>query len=385
MMELTLEALGLGIIGCGNISSTYLAMAPKFRGIEIRAVADIDLAAAMAKSEQFQVRCETVEGLLSSDDIQIVVNLTVPAAHFEVSRSILASGKHVYSEKPLALRLNECLELGKLANEKGLRVGSAPDTWLGGSHQAARAAIDNLEAGEIISGTAHVLSHGMEHWHPNPEFFYQPGGGPVLDLGPYYIANLIQLLGPVERVAALTTTPSETRMISAEPRNSETFAVGTPTNIHALLQFKGGAAVAFSASWDVWAHRHSNMELYGTEGTIFVPDPNFFGGPVEIVRPGMDLETEFDCSHPFSVPNDGTGPEGRANYRGAGVAEMAQAILKGKPHRCSLELATHSVDVMTSILKAGEIGEFVNLATECERPRMLAAEDAQQLLSIGAP
>ena len=381
MMELTLGVLGLGIIGCGNISSTYLSMAPKFRGIEIRAVADINMAAAKAKSEQFQVRCETVEGLLSSDDIQIVINLTVPNAHFDVSRSILESGKHVYSEKPLALRLNECLELGKLAAERGLRVGCAPDTWLGGSHQAARAAIDNLETGEIVSGTAHVLSHGMEHWHPNPEFFYQPGGGPVLDLGPYYIANLIQLLGPVDRVASLTTTPSATRTISAEPRKGETFAVGTPTNIHALLQFKEGPTVTFSASWDVWAHRHSNMELYGTEGTIFVPDPNFFGGLVEIARSSMDPETKFDSSHPFSVPNDGNGPKDRANYRGAGVAEMAQAILERRPHRCSLELATHTVDVMTSILKAGKIGEFVNLTTECERPRMLVAEDALQLLS----
>lgn len=355
-------------------------MAPKFRGIEIRAVADIDSDTAKAKSEQFKVRCETVRSLLAADDIQIVINLTVPTAHFEVSQSILEAGKHVYSEKPLALRLNECLKLGKLAAEKGLRAGCAPDTWLGGSHQAARAAIDSLETGKIVSGTAHVLNHGMEHWHPNPEFFYQPGGGPVLDLGPYYIANLIQLLGPIDRVASMTTTPSAIRTISAEPRKGETFAVGTPTNIHALLQFKGGAAVTFSASWDVWAHRHSNMELYGTEGTIFVPDPNFFGGPVEIVRPGMDPETKFDSSHPFSIPNDGTGLEGHANYRGAGVAEMAQAILEDRPHRCSLELATHSVDVMTSILKAGEIGQFVQLTTECERPCMLVAEDARHLL-----
>ncbi|KIC51444.1 Gfo/Idh/MocA family oxidoreductase [Tateyamaria sp. ANG-S1] len=371
---------GIGIIGCGNISTAYLTLAPLFKGLEVRAVADMNPAAAQAQASAFGVRANTVDGLLAADDIDIVVNLTIPDAHFEVTRAILRAGKHAYSEKPIVLTQEQGEVLRSLAAEKNLRVGSAPDTFLGGAHQAARAAIDAGEIGEVVAGTAHVMSHGMEHWHPNPDFFFLSGAGPMLDIGPYYVTNLVQLLGPVKRVGALTSTPSKTRTILSEPRRGEVIPVKTPTNIHALLEFVNGATITLSTSWDVWAHRHGNMELYGSEGTMFLPDPNWFSGTVEVT--GKDgetraLETE---KHPLGVPNQDNNGVAKANYRAAGLADMAAAMNEGRPHRCSLELALHAVDVMTSVLKAGETGEMVTLSTTCTRPEPLTEDDAKALL-----
>ncbi len=379
------RVLGVGVIGCGNISVAYMRLAPLFKGIEIRACADIDKAAAKARADEFKVRAETVEGLLASPGIDIVVNLTVPAAHYDVSRAVLDAGKHVYSEKPFVLSLKEGQDLARRAAKKGLRVGSAPDTFLGGAHQQARHLIDTGAIGKVTSGTAHVLSHGMEHWHPNPDFFFKPGGGPMLDLGPYYVTNLIQLVGPVRRVCAVTSMASPTRTISSKPRAGQKITVETPTTIHAILEFQNGATITLGTSWDVWAHGHANMELYGEEGTLFVPDPNFFGGDLRITRQSKPVAKLPAFNHPFSVPNgkDGGGRP-MANYRTVGLADMALAILEGRPHRCSLELALHAVDVMTSIMKSGETGRFITVATTCERPAPLGIKEAKALMRPAA-
>ena len=193
------KKLGIGVIGCGNISKAYFSLAPLFRGIEMRACADINMDAARARAKEFKLRAETVDDLLKANDIDIIVNLTIPAVHYEVSKRVLDAGKHVYSEKPFVLSLKEGQDLKARAEKKGLRIGSAPDTFLGGAHQLVRELIDEGKLGKITSGTCHVMGHGMEHWHPNPDFFFQPGAGPVLDIGPYYITNLIQLIGPVSR------------------------------------------------------------------------------------------------------------------------------------------------------------------------------------------
>ena len=368
--------LGVGIIGCGNISTAYCKLAPMFKSLALRAVADIDMKAAEARAAEFGLRAETVEGLLAAPDIDVIVNLTIPAVHYDVTRRILEAGKHAYSEKPLVLTLEEGERLRDLAGAKGLRVGSAPDTFLGGAHQKARAAIDAGEVGRIIGGTCHVMSHGMESWHPNPDFFFQPGAGPVLDIGPYYITNLIQLIGPVKSVAALATATFPTRTIGNGPREGETVPVDTPTNIHALLEFANGATVTVGASWDVWAHRHANMELYGETGSLYVPDPNFFGGMLEKVDAKGEKQALAVEDHPFGVPNQDT----RANYRCAGLADMAAAIAEGREHRCNIDLAVHAVDVMTGILRAGEERRFVDLTTTCDRPAALSAAEAQALL-----
>ena len=377
-----MDRLGIGLIGCGNISPAYLSLAPLFRTLDVRAVADINHAAASKRAGEHDVAARSVEDLLGSDDIDVVVNLTVPEAHFSVSKSILDAGKHVYSEKPLVLTLAQGEELRELASEKGLRIGSAPDTFLGGSHQLARARIDDGIIGEIIAGSAHFMNHGMEHWHPNPGFFFLPGGGPVLDIGPYYITNLVQLIGPVNRVAALTTAADRTRIIRTPgPREGEAIPVRTPTNIHALLKFHTGTTVTFSASWDIRAHRHGNMELYGRDGSLAVPDPNFFGGTVE--RAGCDgiFAPLEGWDHPFFIPNDHLSSVPRANYRAAGLADMARALIRGEPHRCSLELAIHVVDVMTSILRSGEREEWCPIATTCRRPAPLGPSEARELLA----
>jgi predicted dehydrogenase len=369
--------LGVGIIGCGNISTTYLKFAPIFKSLELKAVADINMDAARARAAEYNVRAETVADLLKAGDVDVIVNLTVPAVHYEISRQILEAGKHAYSEKPLVLTLDEGKHLRDLAASKGLRVGSAPDTFMGGSHQLARATLDAGQIGKVIAGSAHVMSHGMEQWHPNPGFFFQPGGGPVLDLGPYYITNLIQLIGPVKSVASLANASFATRTIGSGPLQGQTVPVDTPTNIHALLEFVNGATVTLSASWDVWKHRHANMEIYGTEGSLFVPDPNFFGGDVEIAGHDGVIGPVPAWDHPFGVPNQDT----RANYRCAGLADMATAIDEGRQHRCNIDVAVHAVDVMVSILKAGAEKRFVDMTTTCDRPAALSPDEARALLA----
>ncbi|WP_415921148.1 Gfo/Idh/MocA family protein [Tateyamaria sp. SN6-1] len=371
---------GIGIIGCGNISAAYLRLAPLFKGIEMRAVADLNLEAAEARAAEFGVRACTVEDLLAAGDIDIVVNLTIPAAHYDVSRQILEAGKHVYTEKPLVLTLEEAEALRGLAATNGLRIGSAPDTFLGGAHQAARAALDAGRIGKVVTGTAHVMSHGMEDWHPNPDFFFLPGAGPMLDLGPYYVTNLIQLLGPVRRVSALTSMGQSTRTIGSAARKGEEIPVKTPTTLHALLDFASGASITLSTSWDVWAHRHSHMELYGLEGTMYLPDPNWFSGTVEVTDRTGTPQALDQADHPFSVPNDDMGGTPMANYRMAGLVDMAIAMAEDRPHRCGLDLAVHAVDVMTSVLRAGETGTVIDLATTCDRPAPMDAAAARAML-----
>ena len=375
------QVSGVGIIGCGNIAEHYLKLAPMFNGIEVRACADINHEAAIARAEEFGVSALSVEDLLSSDEIDIVVNLTIPAVHAAVSADILSAGKHVYSEKPFALSLKESSALLELADKKNLRVGSAPDTFLGGVHQHARALLDSSVVGKITSGTAHVQGSGMESWHPNPDFFFKPGAGPVLDIGPYYITNLVQLLGPVKRVAALSTTPSPERTITSEERYGEKIQVETPTTIHALLSFESGATITLGTSWDVWSHDHNHMELYGELGTLYVPDPNFFGGELRITDREEPAATPEAYDHPFGIPNEEEDDGSmRANYRAAGLADMAIAISEGREHRCSAELATHVVDVMVSILESGERGEFIDISTRCARPAPLGIDEAKALL-----
>ncbi|MGG7517637.1 Gfo/Idh/MocA family protein [Allorhizobium undicola] len=374
------DELGVGIIGCGNISSAYFTLAPLFKGLKLVACSDVNMAAAQARAAEYGVKAQTVPELLANPDVHVVVNLTIPDAHYPVSKQALEAGKHVYSEKPLVLSLEAGEDLRRIAKAKNLSVGCAPDTFLGGAHQLARRYIDQGGVGRITSGTCHVMGPGMEMWHPNPDFFFLPGGGPVLDMGPYYIANLINLIGPVKRVGALTSMASETRTITSQPRHGETIPVKTPTNIHALLEFVSGATITLSASWDVWAHRHANMELYGTEGSLFVPDPNFFGGTVEASGPDKEIQPLDDWDHPFGINNQESPHGPRANYRTAGLADMALAILEGRDARCSLDRALHGVDVMTSILKSGETGQFVMLSTTCTQPAALGVEEALALL-----
>lgn len=377
------KTFGVGIMGAGNISAAYLRLAPLFRNLEIRAIADILPEAAAHRAEEFGVQAQTPDQLLANSEIDVVVNLTIPATHFSVSRDILSAGKHAYSEKPFVLSVEEGIQLKALAEEHGLRVGSAPDTFLGGAHQQARALIDSGRLGRIASGTAHVMGRGMEHWHPNPDFFFQPGGGPILDMGPYYITNLISLIGPIRRVTAFTGMARAEREVTTpnSPVRGSFVTVRTPTTIHAVLEFHNGAIVTLGASWDVPAHGHHNIELYGTDGSLFVPDPNFFNGQLVATDRTGARETVEPWDHPLGIANqDLDKPVPRANYRNVGLADMLDAIETGRPARCSLDVALHAVDVMTSILKAGETGQVVTLDTTCERPAALSPDEARALM-----
>ncbi|MBK8083014.1 MAG: Gfo/Idh/MocA family oxidoreductase [Devosia sp.] len=376
------KTYGVGIMGAGNISAAYLRLAPLFRNLEVRAIADIIPEAARKRAEEYNVAAQTPDELLKNSELDVIVNLTIPSTHFSVSRDILSAGKHAYSEKPFVLSVEEGIQLKALAAEHGLKVGSAPDTFLGGAHQQARAIIDAGKLGRIASGTMHVMSRGMEHWHPNPDFFFQPGGGPILDLGPYYITDLISLVGPIRRVSAFTGMARTEREVTAEGPFKGTFVkVGTPTTIHAILEFHSGAIISRGASWDVSSHGHHNIELYGTEGTVYVPDPNFFNGEVTITDRAGTREKVTPWDHPFGVANqnlDTATP--RANYRNAGLADMMDAFETGRQARCDLDVALHAVDVMTSILKAGETGQVITLSTTCERPAALGPDEARALL-----
>ncbi|MBS3848744.1 MULTISPECIES: Gfo/Idh/MocA family oxidoreductase [Devosia] len=376
------KTFGVGIMGAGNISAAYLRLAPLFKGLEVRAVADIIPEAAQKRAEEFGVAAQTPDELLKNSELDVIVNLTIPATHYSVSTDIISAGKHAYSEKPFVLTLEEGTALKKAAAERNLKVGSAPDTFLGGAHQQARQIIDSGQLGKIMSGTTHVMSRGMEHWHPNPDFFFQVGAGPILDIGPYYVTELIHLLGPVKRLSAFTNMARTEREVTAEGPQKGTFVkVGTPTTIHGVLEFVSGAIITIGASWDVAAHGHHNIELYGTDGSIFVPDPNFFGGDLVTTDVAGTRTTETPWDHPFGVNNqDLDKPTPRANYRTAGLADMMASIDGGYTARCGLDVALHAVDVMTSLLKAGESGQVLTLSTTCERPMALTPEDAQALL-----
>jgi predicted dehydrogenase len=377
------KTYGVGIMGAGNISNAYLRLAPLFKNLEVLAVADILPEAAQKRAEQYGVAAQTPDEMLKNSEIDVVVNLTIPSTHFEVSRNILSAGKHAYSEKPFVLSVEEGIQLKALADEHNLKVGSAPDTFLGGAHQQARAIIDSGKIGRIASGTMHIMGRGMEHWHPNPSFFFQPGGGPILDMGPYYLTDLVNLIGPIKRVTAFSGKAWEEREVTTEgsPFIGSKIKVNTPTTVHAILEFHSGALITLGASWDVASHGHHNIELYGTEGSIYVPDPNFFSGDVAVTNRVGEKEVLAPWDHPFGVHNtDLDQQNSRANYRNAGLADMMSSIDTGKAARCGLDVALHVVDAMTAILRAGESGQVITLQTTCERPAALSPQEAQDML-----
>ena len=352
--------LGIGVVGCGVISEIYLKNAAMFPQIEVRAVADLIPEAAAARAGAFGVEDMTPDQLMERDDVDIVLNLTIPAAHAEVGQRALAAGKHVYSEKPLAGSLADARALSDAADAAGLRLGCAPDTFLGGGHQTARALVDAGRIGTPSAGTAVLMLAGHERWHPNPDFYYQPGGGPLLDMGPYYITAMVNLLGPVARVSALASRGRETRTIATGPRAGQSVPVEVQTHVAGVMEFASGALVQIATSFEVRAHRHTPLELYGPDGSLLIPDPNRFDGTVEL----------FDDAW---APQPMRHAHGDGNYRGLGLADMAAAIVEGRPHRASGALALHVLEVMEALLASAEEARAVDITSTCERPAPLAA------------
>ena len=363
------DPITIGLIGCGNISGTYLQRAPDFDAIRLKACADADAERAEAAATEYGVEAMTPDALLADPEIALVINLTPPLAHAEVGRQVLSAGKHLYSEKPLTATAAEARELLDTAEAAGLRVGCAPDTFLGGGHQQARKLVDDGAIGRPIGGSVRFLSHGMEHWHPDPSFFFKAGGGPLLDIGPYYLTAMANLLGPVSAVTAHATRGFEERIVTSQPRHGERIAVEVATHVEGALEFANGAIVSLTATWDVWPFDRYRLELFGTEGSMQMPDPNFFGGATRLTKDGDTIEVLEPNGFNYVTPNLTSGSGASvANYRIIGVVDMAEAIRDDRPHRASGQLAYHVLEVLEGLQRSSDEGRKIAIESTCERP-----------------
>lgn len=350
--------VGIGIVGAGHISAAYLKALKNFGVISVRGIADKYPEAAAKRSAEFGVKQLSMGEVFDDPEIEIILNLTIPKAHLEVGLQSLAAGKHVYSEKPLAISVDEGRKLLSAASARHLRVGCAPDTFLGGGHQAARRVVDSGRLGQIVGGTAFCASPGHEYWHPNPDFYYDHGGGPMLDMGPYYITDLVNLLGPVVRVMGINSTPRSERPIRSEPRRGQMMPVKVATHTTGTLLFANGAVVTLTISFDVPKHAHTPIEIYGTDASLLVPDPNKFGGEVKIAKPRAP---EWDM-----VPIDEPYTDG--NYRSLGLVDMALGIIENRAHRASGELALHVLEVLEAFEVSARTEQYVTIKSNVERP-----------------
>jgi predicted dehydrogenase len=350
----------IGIVGAGKISGIYLKnLTSLFKErVEVSVVTDVVYDNAAKAAEEYHIRhIKDLDSLVQDPEVDIVLNITPPQGHFEVAKKAIAAGKHVYNEKPLCVTREDADWLLKTASEKKVRIGCAPDTFLGAGLQTCRKIIDDGWIGKPLAVNAFMMSRGPEHWHPNPEFFYKTGGGPMFDIGPYYLTALVHLLGPVARVSGSAQKGFATRTITSEPLKGTVVDVEVPTHIAGILDFVGGAVGTITTSFDVWSHSMPPIEIYGAEGTLLAPDPNTFGGPVKVRRFRDESWYAFPLINAFTE-----------NSRGLGLVDMAEAITEGRPHRASGELASHILEIMHGIHDASASGIYYQLTTTCKRP-----------------
>jgi predicted dehydrogenase len=355
--------LRIGIIGCGAISNAYFKGTHAFPGlVQITACADLDVERARAKAAEHGVaKAYSTKELFADPEVDAVLNLTIPAAHAEVNLAALKAGKHAYCEKPFALTYKEGLKVLAEAQKRKLRVGCAPDTVLGGGIQTCRKLIDDGAIGEPVAATANMLCHGHESWHPSPEFYYQAGGGPLFDMGPYYLTSLVTMLGPVKNVAAFAKTTFKERLITSQPLNGKKIKVQVPTHLCGLLEFGKGVVGTVNMSFDIWQHHLPLLEIYGTEGSLQCPDPNTFGGEVLLWTTKKKEWQKVPLTH-----SDQTG-------RGLGLADLADAIRQKRPHRMNGELGLHIVEVMEAFHVSARAGRTIEMKSRCGQPAALPA------------
>ena len=357
--------VGIGIVGAGVISKIYLKnLNTVFQNTRVIGIADIIPAASAARAEEFGVEAMTVDELIAHPDVEIVLNLTIPAAHAEIAAKAVAAGKSAYNEKPLATERADGQQLLRDAKAKGVLVGAAPDTFLGGGLQTARKALDDGMIGEPVAVAAHMLNHGMEAWHPNPYFFFQPGAGPLFDVGVYYVTAMASILGPYRQVSAMARASFPERTIGNGPKEGEKIPVNTPTHIVSALEFESGLLGSLTASFDVYETRNAHLTIYGTEGTLQLPDPNTFGGPVKFLPPGRDQEwQEVPITFDFTTDS-----------RGLGISDFARALKEGRTPRASGEMAYHVLDTMHAVLDSAREGRHVAVESTFERPPLRAEQ-----------
>jgi len=351
----------IGVIGCGNISHVYAEKLRALPDLELVACADLDVDRARDYAARHEVpRVLTPEVLVEHPDVDVVLNLTVPVAHGSVTRAALRANKHAYSEKPLALEYADGRSLIDLARGRGLRVGSAPDTFMGAGLQTCRALLDSGAIGTPLAANAFFLGAGPESWHPDPRFFYQRGAGPLFDMGVYYLTALVALLGPVKRITGSARISRSKRQITSQPLTGTWLDVEVPTHAAAVAEHASGPLSTLVVSFDVQATRYRFIEIYGTRATLAVPDPNTFGGPVQIRRHGDADWTDVPLTHANA-----------AQSRGIGLADMVRAERRGRPHRASGDLALHVLELMEKTIASSDTGRHQQIESTCERPAPL--------------
>ncbi len=342
------KPLGVGVVGCGIIAKRYVGDAAAFPGWRPVACSDLDETAAEAFAAEHGLRAETFEELLADPEVDLVLSLTPPRVHASIAHAVFAAGKHVYTEKPLGATAVEGRELVVDAARRGLRLGCAPDTFLGSVYETARRLIEEGAVGTPLGATATMLVGGPDTWHPNADMFYLPGGGPLLDIAPYYLTALVSLLGPIAAVAAFSTTPTTERVLGAGPRAGQTVTVEVPTNAAAVLQHESGALSTLAVSFEATGQYLSGLDVYGTDGSLRLPDANAFGGEAILRRDGKEELVAVESL-------------GDRETRGLGIDELAAALREGRPHRASGELALHVLETAEAIVRAAERSETVHL------------------------
>ena len=354
--------INVGVLGCGNISGIYFQnLTTIFDNVNVYACADLDAEKVQAAAKQWNVpHIMTLDEMLACPEIDIILNLTTPQFHYELNLKCLEAGKHVYVEKPLAMTYSQGKQLVDLAKEKGLYLGCAPDTFMGAGIQSCCALIRDGYIGEPVAGHAFMMCHGHESWHPAPEFYYKAGGGPLFDMGPYYLTALVNMLGEVDEVCGMNNKTFETRTITSEPLKGKIIDVEVDTHISALLRFKSGAIVTLTTSFDVWKHSMPCIEVYGTKGSIKVPDPNYFDGPV--------MCATFEDNEYKEMPLLGRFSD---NSRGLGVSDMAYCIENKVSNRASGEQGLHVLEVMEAIIVSNAKSETVKIKSSYTKPDLL--------------
>lgn len=354
--------LRVGIVGIGAISGIYLDnLTGAFSDrVEVTTVTDLVPERASEAAKKYGAKVvASAEELVADEAVDLVLNLTIPKEHFEVAMPAVRAGKHVYNEKPLCIRRDEAAELLAAAEEAGVRVGCSPDTVLGAGIQTCRKLLDDGWIGAPVAATAFMVNHGHESWHPDPEFYYQTGGGPMFDMGPYYLSTLVNLMGPAVRLSGSAKKSFETRTITSEKKHGKVVPVEVPTHVAGTVEFETGAVATVITSFDIWASTLPRIEIYGTEGSLLVPDPNTFGGPVMVRRAGDSEWSRMPLTHDH--------PE---NSRGLGVADIAECIGADARarHRANGEIANHVLEIMHGFHDAAASGRYYELESSCRQP-----------------
>jgi len=380
----------VGLIGCGHIAETYFRAHQYFNNIKIIKCADINLDAAKRCAKTYNIEAVSVEEILEDKEIEIILNLTIPKAHYEIAKRSLEAGKHTYSEKPLAIDFDEGKELLELSKQKKLYIGCAPDTFLGGGIQKTKELIDSGLIGEVKLGNAIFAFPGVQSYHPNPESWFDiKGGGPVIDMGPYYFTALVNLLGPAKNVQGRSLKMFNERVIGIGPKKGNKFKVSCPTSYLATIEFENNSIIQVTLSFDVAAHQRNHIEVYGTKGSAIVPDPNMFGGSCHIFTNSNDKWDEYKTDkmnlgkiNITSQSSRANESASNANYRGVGLSEMAYSIEQNLEHRCSGELSLHVLDMIVSTMKACTTSSPQEIKTTCKKPNFFSEDEVKKLLII---